>query len=90
MEYFVKFNPDFLIEVAKEYVQHCGVDPTGAGKILIANIVELSNVHRKADATQEIASAQKLLEIISKAVPGQLECLYLLARTRYLSLFPFI
>lgn len=30
-EYFAKFNPDFLVEVAKEYLQHCGTDPTSAG-----------------------------------------------------------
>lgn len=37
-----------------------------------------------ADSSQELITVQKLLEIISRTVPGQLECLFLLGRTRFL------
>ena len=29
-EYFVRFNPDFLLEVAGEYMQHVGTEPMDA------------------------------------------------------------
>ncbi|PRP77845.1 tetratricopeptide repeat protein 21B-like [Planoprotostelium fungivorum] len=66
-EYFNKFNPDFLVEVAKEYLQFCIMEPIDPNDIV----------------PPILSKAMGLLEIVSKAVPGQLECLYLLSKIRY-------
>lgn len=68
LKYFAAMNPDFLVEVAKEYLQHCGTDPLDASD----------------PPSPTLTKAIKLLELILRAVPGLLECHFLLARTKYI------
>ena len=73
IEYFVKLCPDFLVDVAKEYLQHFGEEP----------------IDQSTPIPECVQKASKLLEIVSKAVPGHRDALYLLARTRF-SFFFFL
>ncbi|KAH3767764.1 tetratricopeptide repeat protein 21B [Pelomyxa schiedti] len=68
MDFFVKFNADMLLDIAKQYLQHYADEPLDAA----------------APIPPVMKKATELLEIVSKTIPGQLECLYLLAKTRYI------
>jgi tetratricopeptide repeat protein 21B len=86
LEYFARFNPDFLVEIAKEELQHCGTEALDICKLCFD--IEFhtdSSFMMIAEAIPPVLTkAQKLLELIVKAVPGQLECFFLLARTKYM------
>jgi len=71
VSYFVKLNPDFLLELAREYVGHVGTEP---------EVREASS-----DEAVALGKALKLLEIVRKQVPGLLEGQMLLARAKYLN-----
>jgi tetratricopeptide repeat protein 21B len=68
-DYFVLFNADILLDVAKQFLAACPDEPLDAA----------------APVPEPLARARKLLEIVSKAIPGHLECLFLLSKSRYLA-----
>jgi len=70
-EYFVKLNPDLLLEIAREYLKRCGSEPQvleggSAGEIVLSK-------------------ATKLLEmVVTKQVPGLLDGQMLLAQAKFI------
>ncbi|XP_053120307.1 tetratricopeptide repeat protein 21B isoform X2 [Hemicordylus capensis] len=69
VEYFEKLNPDFLIEIIKEYLSFCPTQPAGPGQ-------------PPSPLLQPCAS---VLETVVKTVPGLLEAAYLVAKVKYLA-----
>ena len=70
-EFFVKLNPDLLIEIARAYLTHCGtepqvLDPTSPDAIVLTR-------------------ATKLLQTVGAQAPGVLEGQILLAQAYYLA-----
>lgn len=63
-EWFEKFNPDFLLEVSDQYLQHCGDQPVGAGEAM----------------TPALEGVTSLLQLISQHVPGSLSAKVKLAK----------
>jgi hypothetical protein len=78
LEYFSKFDADFLSEIAKEMLSYSGTDPLDPSN---RNFKFSYCVDDPVPAV--LTKAVKLLEIITKAVPGQLESFYLLARAKF-------
>jgi tetratricopeptide repeat protein 21B len=68
-EFFVKLDPDFVLDLARLYLMYCPSDPPSAGDA----------------ASPVLGKACKLLESLTKAVPGCVEGVYLLAKAKYLS-----
>ncbi|XP_038145708.1 tetratricopeptide repeat protein 21B [Cyprinodon tularosa] len=69
VEYLEKMNPDFLLEIVKEYLALCPSKPPAAGQ-------------PPAPQLQHCAS---LLDTVVKIVPGLLNAVFLLAKVRYQS-----
>eukprot|EP00064_Thunnus_orientalis_P012892 superscaffoldBa00002031_g12928 len=69
VEYFEKLNPDFLLEIVKEYLALCPAKPPAQG-------------HPPAPQLQHCAT---LLDTVVKIVPGLLQGVFLLAKVRYQS-----
>ncbi|XP_058478817.1 tetratricopeptide repeat protein 21B [Solea solea] len=67
--YFEKLNPDFLLDIVKEYLALCPTKPTVQGQA-------------PAPQLQHCAS---LLDTVVKVVPGLLQGVFLLAKVRYQS-----
>ena len=65
---FVAFNADFLLEIAKEYLQHVGLDPTEPGD----------------SASPLLTKGADVLEMIRAKIPANLECLLLLGKCRFI------
>ena len=65
--YYVRFNPDFLLEIAGEYLQHNGSEP--------ADAAEAPNLY--------VTKGGKLLEKITRQVPGLMLGQLLLARSQF-------
>ncbi|KAJ8385445.1 hypothetical protein AAFF_G00188970 [Aldrovandia affinis] len=68
-EYFEKLNPDFLLEVVKEYIALCPTEPPALGQ-------------PPPPLLQHCAS---VLDTVVKAVPGLLQAVYLMAKIKFLS-----
>eukprot|EP00736_Rhodelphis_marinus_P011266 Rmarinus@m.19544 len=68
-DYFVTFNCDMLLEIAKELLSHCGVEP-----------MSLSDPPNPL-----LDKAATVLEAIIQQAPGALEAQLFLARTRYIN-----
>uniref|UniRef100_S4RS46 Tetratricopeptide repeat domain 21B n=1 Tax=Petromyzon marinus TaxID=7757 RepID=S4RS46_PETMA len=69
MLYFEKLNPDFILEIVKEYLTFCPTQPGAPGQAL----------------PPVLKQCVTLLETIVKVAPGVMEGLYLMARTKYIS-----
>eukprot|EP00742_Colponemidia_sp_Colp-10_P005614 GILJ01006001.1.p1 GENE.GILJ01006001.1~~GILJ01006001.1.p1 ORF type:complete len:1335 (+),score=250.67 GILJ01006001.1:335-4006(+) len=66
-EFYVKLNPDFLLEIAKEYLQHAALTPLAPGET----------------PGTFLNRGVKLLETLSKQVPGLVEAQLLLAKGKF-------
>jgi len=66
---YVNFNPDFMFEIAREYLQHAGSTPLPPGEGLPTHL----------------ASGTKLLEKVVSFVPSMLSAQIALARARYVA-----
>ncbi|XP_035995285.1 tetratricopeptide repeat protein 21B isoform X2 [Fundulus heteroclitus] len=69
VEYLERMNPDFLLEIVKEYLALCPAKPPAAGQF----------------PCPQLQHCAKLLETVLKIVPGLLHAVFLLAKVRYLS-----
>uniref|UniRef100_A0A8C5SQI7 Tetratricopeptide repeat domain 21B n=1 Tax=Laticauda laticaudata TaxID=8630 RepID=A0A8C5SQI7_LATLA len=69
IEYFEKLNPDFLIEIIKEYLNFCPSQPAGLGQ----------------PPSPLLRPCASVLETVMKTVPGLLQAAYLVAKVKYLS-----
>ncbi|XP_066468231.1 tetratricopeptide repeat protein 21B isoform X2 [Tiliqua scincoides] len=69
VEYFEKLNPDFLIEIIKEYLNFCPTQPAGPGQ----------------PPSPLLKPCASVLETVVKMVPGLLQAAYLLAKVKYLA-----
>eukprot|EP00756_Hemistasia_phaeocysticola_P023049 Hpha_TRINITY_DN15868_c2_g7::TRINITY_DN15868_c2_g7_i1::g.192122::m.192122/K19673/TTC21B, IFT139; tetratricopeptide repeat protein 21B len=67
-EFFEKFNPHFLLQIIREYLQHCPTEP-------------VSPTDPPSQVTQ---LARKPLELLREHVPGNLEGMLLLARIDFI------
>jgi tetratricopeptide repeat protein 21B len=68
-EYFTTLDPDLLVQISKEFLQHCPTEPIAAGE----------------DHDPTIDRAIEALEIVLKDVPGLIEAQLLLAKTKYIT-----
>lgn len=68
VEYFQKLNPDFLLEVVKEYIALCPAKPQAQGQ-------------PPPPPLQHCAS---VLDTVVKTVPGLLQAVYLMAKVKFL------
>ena len=71
VDYFVKLNPDFLLEIGREYLRHCG---NGEG----------SAMDEGSPTALLLSRASKLLHVVAKQVPGLLDGQMLLAKAHFL------
>ncbi|XP_030641842.1 tetratricopeptide repeat protein 21B [Chanos chanos] len=69
VEYFEKLNPDFLLEIVKEYLALCPAKPPAPGQ-------------PPAPQLQHCAS---VLDTVVKIVPGLLQAVFLMAKVRFQS-----
>ncbi|XP_044274364.1 tetratricopeptide repeat protein 21B [Varanus komodoensis] len=69
VEYFEKLNPDFLIEIIKEYLNFCPAQPAGPGQ----------------PPSPLLKPCASVLETVVKTVPGLLQAAFLAAKVKYLS-----
>ncbi|XP_061925811.1 tetratricopeptide repeat protein 21B-like isoform X4 [Entelurus aequoreus] len=69
VEYFQKFNPDFLLEIAKEYLALCPTKPETQGR----------------SPAPQLRRCAALLDTVVKMVPGLLQGVFLQAKVRYQS-----
>ena len=67
-DYYVNFDVDFQLQVAKEYIQHCGAEPIDQGDPTPVFLQKGLNV----------------LEKVAKEVPGMLQVQLALAKARFL------
>lgn len=68
MDFYIKLNADFLMELAKEYLSHCGSKP----------------IPNSSAPPKHLVKAVKLLENITKQNCGLTEAQMLLAKARWL------
>uniref|UniRef100_A0A8C3AZP6 Tetratricopeptide repeat domain 21B n=1 Tax=Cyclopterus lumpus TaxID=8103 RepID=A0A8C3AZP6_CYCLU len=69
VEYFEKLNPDFLLEIVKEYLAMCPAKPPAQGQ----------------PPAPQLQHCATLLDTVVKIVPGLLQGVFLLAKVRYQS-----
>ncbi|XP_041662255.1 tetratricopeptide repeat protein 21B [Cheilinus undulatus] len=69
VEYFEKLNPDFLLEIVKEYLALCPVKPPAQG----------------LPPAPQLQHCATLLDTVVKIVPGLPQGVFLLAKVRYQS-----
>eukprot|EP01012_Entosiphon_sulcatum_P028886 TRINITY_DN3505_c0_g1_i1.p1 TRINITY_DN3505_c0_g1~~TRINITY_DN3505_c0_g1_i1.p1 ORF type:complete len:1334 (+),score=365.73 TRINITY_DN3505_c0_g1_i1:81-4082(+) len=69
-EYYATFNPHLLLEIIKEYLQHCPTEPADASTSPPSAITD---------------KAMKPLELLVRNVPGSIEGQLLFARTKFIS-----
>ncbi|KND02289.1 uncharacterized protein SPPG_02764 [Spizellomyces punctatus DAOM BR117] len=69
LEYYVQVNPDFLLEMVKDYMEHCPSDPKREGE----------------DVHPIIKIVLDLLEVVCKVNPGSVEAVYHLAKAKFLA-----
>ena len=67
-EYFVNFDVDFQLEVAKEYIQHCGAEPIDQGD----------------PTPIFLGRALSVLDRVAREVPGMLQVQLALAKAKFL------
>ncbi|KAJ1188379.1 hypothetical protein NDU88_005140 [Pleurodeles waltl] len=69
MQYFEKLNPDFLLEIIREYLNFCPKQPSAPGQPISPLLRHCASV----------------LETIVKTVPGLLQAVFLIAKVKYLA-----
>ncbi|XP_047456224.1 tetratricopeptide repeat protein 21B [Mugil cephalus] len=69
VEYLEKLNPDFLLEIVKEYLALCPAKPPAQGQ----------------PPAPQLQHCATLLDTVVKIVPGLLQAVFLLAKVRYQS-----
>ncbi len=69
MDFYIKLNADFLMELAKEYLVHCGAKPIPPG----------------SQPPKYLVKAIKLLENITKQNTGLTDAQLILAKARWLA-----
>uniref|UniRef100_A0AAR2KQ70 Tetratricopeptide repeat protein 21B n=1 Tax=Pygocentrus nattereri TaxID=42514 RepID=A0AAR2KQ70_PYGNA len=69
VEYYEKLNPDFLLEIAKEYLALCPAKPPAQGQAPVPQLQHCASV----------------LDTVVKIVPGLLHAVFLMAKVRFLS-----
>ncbi|XP_062825281.1 tetratricopeptide repeat protein 21B isoform X1 [Anolis carolinensis] len=69
VEYFEKLNPDFLIEIIKEYLNFCPAQPAGPGQ----------------PPSPLLKPCASVLETLLKTVPGLQQAAYFTAKVKYLA-----
>ncbi|XP_077436389.1 tetratricopeptide repeat protein 21B-like isoform X2 [Vanacampus margaritifer] len=67
VEYFQKLNPDFLLQIVKEYLALCPAKPSAQGQ----------------SAVPQLKYCATLLDTVVKIVPGLLQGVFLQAKVRY-------
>lgn len=83
MDFYIKLNADFLMELAKEYLIHCGSKPMQQGsqppKYLIKAIKLLENITKQncglTDAQLLLAKAKWLSNDVNAALRELYNCL---------------
>jgi len=68
-DYFTQFNPDWMIEIAKEFLVHVGNEPLDPTETV----------------PNELFKATAVLESVVRVVPGLLEAQVMLARARFVA-----
>jgi tetratricopeptide repeat protein 21B len=68
-DYFVRFNPDLLMEISGEYLQFCGSEPMDAGEL----------------PCRHLTRGTKLLEKVAAQAPGLLSAQMALAGAKFVS-----
>uniref|UniRef100_A0A8C0BR62 Tetratricopeptide repeat protein 21B n=1 Tax=Buteo japonicus TaxID=224669 RepID=A0A8C0BR62_9AVES len=69
VEYFEKLNPDFLLEIIREYLNFCPAQPASPGQ----------------SASPLLKHCASVLETVVKTVPGLQQAVFLIAKVKYLS-----
>ncbi|KAM6332739.1 tetratricopeptide repeat protein 21B isoform 1-T1 [Podargus strigoides] len=69
VEYFEKLNPDFLLEIVKEYLNFCPTQPASPGR----------------SPSPLLKHCASVLETVVKTVPGLQQAVFLIAKVKYLS-----
>ncbi|XP_076851637.1 tetratricopeptide repeat protein 21B [Brachyhypopomus gauderio] len=69
VEYYEKLNPDFLLEIAKEYLALCPAKPVSPGQA----------------PTPQLQHCASVLDTVVKIVPGLPQAVFLMAKVRFLS-----
>uniref|UniRef100_A0A8C3PP13 Tetratricopeptide repeat protein 21B n=1 Tax=Calidris pygmaea TaxID=425635 RepID=A0A8C3PP13_9CHAR len=69
VEYFEKLNPDFLLEIIREYLNFCPAQPASPGQ----------------SPSPLLKHCASVLETVIKTVPGLQQAIFLSAKVKYLS-----
>lgn len=69
LEFYSRLNPDFLLEISREHLQYLGLKP----------------LSKTAKAPPYLVRVTKLLETITKQIPGIIEGHLMLAKARYIA-----
>uniref|UniRef100_A0A6I8N4T4 Tetratricopeptide repeat protein 21B n=1 Tax=Ornithorhynchus anatinus TaxID=9258 RepID=A0A6I8N4T4_ORNAN len=69
VQYFEKLNPDFLLEIIREYLHFCPTQPASAGQ----------------PPSPLLSHCASVLEAVVKMVPGLLQAVFLMAKVKYFS-----
>uniref|UniRef100_A0A8C3RN42 Tetratricopeptide repeat protein 21B n=1 Tax=Chelydra serpentina TaxID=8475 RepID=A0A8C3RN42_CHESE len=69
VQYFEKLNPDFLLEIVREYLNFCPTQPANPGQ----------------PPSPLLKHCASVLETVVKTVPGLLHAVFLIAKVKYLS-----
>ncbi|XP_040560144.1 tetratricopeptide repeat protein 21B isoform X2 [Gallus gallus] len=69
VEYFEKLNPDFLLEITREYLNFCPAEPASPGQ----------------SPSPLLKHCASVLETVVKTVPGLQQAVFLIAKVKYLS-----
>ncbi|XP_041120641.1 tetratricopeptide repeat protein 21B [Polyodon spathula] len=69
VQYFERLNPDFLLEIVKEYIAFCPTESASQGQ----------------PPSPQLQHCASVLETVVKTVPGLVEAVYLMAKVRFLA-----
>lgn len=79
INYYITFNPDFMMELVSAYLTIAAATESDVNK------VPSPGVSSEATTSPALATAIRVLEIITAQVPGSLNAFYLLARAKFLA-----
>lgn len=77
-EYLLRFDPDFLLQIAKELLQHCPIQST----IIKIDKTPISQQYEALHIS--LKQSLNILEVLVKACPGLLNGIYMLAKVQFL------
>ncbi|MGH0119571.1 UNVERIFIED_CONTAM: hypothetical protein FKN15_032396 [Acipenser sinensis] len=69
VQYFERLNPDFLLEIVKEYIGFCPTESASQGQ----------------PPSPQLQHCASVLETVVKTVPGLVEAVYLMAKVKFLA-----